>query len=106
MIDILTALGDFVEFKRMMVAHRKGRDNGLVVTSAPVVAPGVETRHHQEAKMGMVGALSIKTAASAEGGCVYQKGVLGAEEKATRRGEADAGRQQASGISSTFAESK
>lgn len=30
------AVGDFTEFKGMMVAHRKGRGNGLVVTTVPV----------------------------------------------------------------------
>lgn len=103
MIDILTALGDFVEFKRMMVAHRKGRDNGLVVvTSATVRTPRVVARRRQEETMGM-GTHSIKTVANAEGGCVCQTDMLGADEKATW-GEADGGRQ-ASGIS-TSAESK
>lgn len=39
-VDILAAMGDFNEFKGMMVAHREGRGNGLVVTSSPVAAAG------------------------------------------------------------------
>eukprot|EP00903_Cladosiphon_okamuranus_P016219 g14966.t1 len=52
-IDILMAVGDFTEFKGMMVAHRKGRDNGLVVTTAAVAA-AVETRggRQEQAKRG------------------------------------------------------
>lgn len=32
--DILMAIGDFTEFKAMMLAHRKGRDISLVAASA------------------------------------------------------------------------
>lgn len=52
------AVGDFTEFKGMMVAHRKGLDNGLVVTTAPVVgraAVGTMGGHHEEAKRSDVG---------------------------------------------------
>ena len=44
-IDILVALTDFREFKDMMVAHRKGRDNGLALAAATAaVATGIEPR--------------------------------------------------------------
>lgn len=86
----------------MMVAHRKGRDNGLVVSSAPVGVAAVEATCHHEAKAGVDG-LSITTIASAQGACVGQTGPLGAEEKSTR-GEGRRG-QQASGASAS-AESK
>ena len=44
-IDILVALTDFREFKDMMVAHRKGRDNGLALAAATaVVVTGIEPR--------------------------------------------------------------
>lgn len=42
-IDVLVALTDFQEFKDMMVAHRKGRDNGL---AAAVVVASIEPRGH------------------------------------------------------------
>ncbi|CAM9262945.1 unnamed protein product, partial [Pylaiella littoralis] len=74
-IDILTASGDFVEFKHMMVAHRKGRDNGLTVRSAPAGMAPAETRRYQEEKMG-IGGLAIQTAASAEGALVRQASTL------------------------------
>eukprot|EP00752_Nemacystus_decipiens_P009246 g8259.t1 len=59
-IDILMAVGDFTEFKGMMVAHRKGRHNGLVVTTTPVAGAAgaagvpVETMvgHQEQAKRG------------------------------------------------------
>lgn len=88
MIDILTAVGDFTEFKEMMVAHRKGRDNVLVVTSAPVSAGAVanETRGQQEAKKHAGGASST--------------GVFGVEET---RG---AGRRREASGAATAAESK
>lgn len=87
----------------MMVAHRKGRDNGLTVRSAPAGMAPAETRRYQEEKMG-IGGLAIQTAASAEGALVRQASTLGAEKKETR-GKARAGRQ-ASGASASAAESK
>lgn len=42
-VDILVALTDFREFKDVMVAHRKGRDNGLALAAATaVVVTGIE----------------------------------------------------------------
>lgn len=88
------AVGDFTEFKGMMVAHRKGRDNGLVVTTAPVAgaagAAAAETMggHKEQAKRGNMGARSV--------------GVSGAEETPTR----GAGRRRETSGAATAAESK
>lgn len=43
--DMLMAVGDFDEFKSMMLAHRKGRDHGLVGAMAAGVG---SQRHGQE----------------------------------------------------------
>lgn len=85
------AVGDFTEFKGMMVAHRKGRDNGLVVTTAPVAAgAAVETRggHQEQAKRDDAGSPSM--------------GVSGAERTQTR----GAGRRREASGAATAAESK
>lgn len=85
-IDILMAVGDFAEFKGMMVAHRKGRDNGLVVTSAPVAEEEAKTGWHQHAERGDVGGPSARPRASAEGGSARQRcPVVGVGETAGRR---------------------
>lgn len=53
------AVGDFAEFKDMMLAHRKGRGRVLVVTTAPVSASvAAENRGHEEAKKHAGGAYS------------------------------------------------
>lgn len=71
------AVGDFTEFKGMMVAHRKGRGNGLVVTTAAGAGTAVETRggHQEQAKrsdasgpsMGLCSAEGTPTTRGAEG---------------------------------------
>lgn len=98
-IDILMAVGDFTEFKGMMVAHRKGRDNGLVVTSAPVAEEEAKTGWHQHAERGGVGRPSVEPTTSAEGSSARHATVVGIGETAgRRRGAPDA--------SNTAAESK
>ncbi|CAN0466777.1 unnamed protein product [Ectocarpus sp. 12 AP-2014] len=85
-IDILMAVGDFAEFKGMMVAHRKGRDNGLVVTSASVGEEEAKTGWHRHAERGGVGDPSAGPTASAEGGSARQTCTLaGVDETAGRR---------------------
>ncbi|CBJ30390.1 ADP-ribosylation factor-like 2 binding protein [Ectocarpus siliculosus] len=90
--DILMAVGDFAEFKGMMVAHRKGRDNGLVVTSSSVGEEEAKTGWHQHAGRGGVVDPSAGPTASAEGGSARQTcTVAGVGETAgIRRGTPDA----------------
>lgn len=67
-VDILAAMGDFDEFKGMMVAHRAGHDNGLVVTSSPAAAANFpDLRDHQQSESTLSDP-STKSVASRQGG--------------------------------------